>query len=89
MKDLTNSNIDRKNILNNNIALKRIYEYVGFEGIFFNEEYRYSKTMVANFLELKNVQLTDTLRILKQKPLNKKLKNLKKWKEKNKWLALN
>ena len=49
MKDLTNSNIDRQNILNNNIALKRIYEYVGFEGIFYNEEYRYSKTMVANF----------------------------------------
>ena len=48
-KGLTNSNIDRQNILNNNIALKRIYEYVGFEGIFFNEEYRYSKTMVANF----------------------------------------
>lgn len=49
MKDLTNSNVDRQNILNNNLALERIYEYVGFVGIYFNQEYRYTKTMVANF----------------------------------------
>lgn len=49
MKDLTNSNVDRQNILNNSVALKRIYEYVGFEGIYFNDEYCYTKTMVANF----------------------------------------
>jgi len=51
-KDLTNSQIDRQNILNNSIALKRIYEYVGFEGIFFNEEYRYTKAMIANFFDV-------------------------------------
>lgn len=49
MKDLTNSNIDRQNILNNSKALERIYEYVGFKGIIFNKEFYYTKTMVARF----------------------------------------
>ncbi|MCX6152584.1 MAG: DNA-binding protein [Candidatus Kapabacteria bacterium] len=48
-KDLTNSNIDRQNILNNPFALERIYEYVGFSGIYFDNEYRYTKAMVADF----------------------------------------
>ena len=33
-KDLTNSDIDRQNILNNRFALERIQEYIGFTGIF-------------------------------------------------------
>ncbi len=48
-RDLTNSNVDRQNILNNNVALNKIYEYVGFTGILFDGEYRYTKTMVSNF----------------------------------------
>lgn len=48
-KELTNSNIERQNILNNPFALKRIQEYVGFSGLLFEDEYRYTKSMVAKF----------------------------------------
>ncbi len=48
-KDLTNSNIERQNILNNKYALERIQEYVGFRGILFEGEYKYTKKMVADF----------------------------------------
>lgn len=51
-KDLTNSNINRQNILNNTFALNEIYEYIGFQGIYFNGEYKYTKTMVADFYNI-------------------------------------
>jgi hypothetical protein len=34
-KDLTNSSVDRKNIVNNNYAIQEVYEQVGFYGIKF------------------------------------------------------
>ncbi|MCF7920271.1 MAG: hypothetical protein K9N06_10210 [Candidatus Cloacimonetes bacterium] len=37
-KDLTNSNIDRQNILNNRYAIANIQEYIGFSGMLFQEE---------------------------------------------------
>ncbi|MBE9467505.1 MAG: hypothetical protein IMY72_04170 [Bacteroidetes bacterium] len=43
MKDLTNSNIDRQNILNNRFAIERIQEYIGLPGMLFKDEYRYKK----------------------------------------------
>ncbi|HBL78052.1 MAG: DNA-binding protein [Bacteroidetes bacterium GWF2_42_66] len=49
MKDLTNSNIDRQNILNNRFALEKIQKYIGLSGILFEGEYRYTTQMVANF----------------------------------------
>lgn len=48
-KDLTASNIDRQNILNNNYAVEKIQEYIGFSGILFEGEYKYTKSMVAQF----------------------------------------
>ena len=33
MKDLTNSQIERRNVLNNNLAVREIYEQVGFQGV--------------------------------------------------------
>jgi len=42
MKDLTNSNIYRQNILNNRFATERIQEYIGLAGMLFKEEYRFS-----------------------------------------------
>lgn len=48
-KDLTNSGIERQNILNNKYALKRIQEYVGIEGMLFEGEYRFTKEMVVIF----------------------------------------
>jgi hypothetical protein len=37
MKDLSNSIIDRKNVLNNNTAVKEIYNQLGFVGIEFDK----------------------------------------------------
>lgn len=52
MKDLTNSNIERQNILNNKYALRRIQEYIGFTGMFFEEEYKFTKEMLAEFFNI-------------------------------------
>lgn len=49
MKDLTNSNIDRQNILNNRFALEKIQEYIGLSGMLFEGEYKFTTQMVADF----------------------------------------
>lgn len=51
-KDLTNSSIDRKNILNNNLAIQEVYEQVGFYGIKFEGKYRFTKQQVAQYFEV-------------------------------------
>jgi hypothetical protein len=52
MKDLTNSNIERQNILNNRYALEQIQDYVGLPAILFENEYWLTKQMVADFFEV-------------------------------------
>ena len=52
MKDLTDSNIERQNILNNKFALQRIQEYVGLPGMLFEGEYKFTKKMVADFFQI-------------------------------------
>jgi len=52
MKDLTTSNIERQNILNNNFAIEQIQKYIGFTGMLFENEYRFTKEMVADFFEV-------------------------------------
>lgn len=52
MKDLTVSNIDRQNVLNNPVALNTIQEYIGLSGMFFNEEYVFTKDMLASFYNI-------------------------------------
>ena len=52
MKDLTNSNIERQNILNNKFALKSIQEYIGLTGMYFEGEYKFTKEMVVEFFEV-------------------------------------
>lgn len=52
MKDLTVSNIDRQNVLNNHIALQAIQEYIGLSGMFFNEEYVFTKDMLSSFYNI-------------------------------------
>ena len=52
MKDLTNSDIDRQNILNNQYALTQIQEYIGLPGMLFEGEYRFTKEMIAGFFEI-------------------------------------
>lgn len=51
-KDLTNSQIERKNVLNNNYAIKEIYDSVGFIGVMFEKKYRFTKQQVANYFEV-------------------------------------
>lgn len=52
MNDLTKSNIERQNILNNKYAIQRVQEYVGLPGMMFEGEYRFTKQMVADFFEV-------------------------------------
>jgi len=52
MNDLTTSNIERQNVLNNKYALEQIQEYVGLPGMLFEGEYRFTKQMMADFFEV-------------------------------------
>lgn len=51
-KDLTNSIIERKNILNNNMAIKAIYDNIGFNGILFEGKYRFTKNQISQFYDV-------------------------------------
>ncbi|GAB3825044.1 DNA-binding protein [Pontibacter rugosus] len=51
-RDLTTSGIHRKNILNNNIALKELYKELDFAGVMFEGKYRYTKKLVADFFDV-------------------------------------
>ena len=52
MKDLTISNIERQNVLNNRFAVSKVQEHLDIEGMLFEEEYRFTKKMVADFYEV-------------------------------------
>jgi hypothetical protein len=49
---LSESEIDRRNILNNPYALEAIQEQVGFVGIKFNSEYKFTVKQVSDFYEV-------------------------------------
>ena len=51
-RDLTNSRIDRANILNNTYTLEKIQEHIGIMGILFEGSYRFTKKQVADFYEV-------------------------------------
>lgn len=51
-KDLTNSSLVRQNILNNKIALPEIQKAVGIKGVLFEQEYRFTKSQLAQFFEI-------------------------------------
>lgn len=48
-KDLTISNIERQNVLNNRLAIDAIANEIDITGMMFENEYRFTKTMVADF----------------------------------------
>ena len=52
MNDLTVSNIERQNILNNRYAVDALQENLGFTGMLFEGEYRFTKKMVADFYDV-------------------------------------
>ncbi len=51
-KDLTNSRIDRQNVLNNRYAIEEIQKAAGIRGILFEGEYKLSKKQIAAFFEI-------------------------------------
>lgn len=51
-KDLTQSVIDRQNILNNNQAIESIQSKIGISGLFYDYEYKFTTKMVADFYEI-------------------------------------
>ena len=52
MNNLTVSNIERQNVLNNRYAVDALQENLGFTGMLFEGEYRFTKKMVADFYEV-------------------------------------
>ena len=52
MSKLIESDIQRQNILNNRFAVERIQTYIGFPGMLYQGEYRFTKKMVAEFYEV-------------------------------------
>ncbi len=52
MNDLTVSNIERQNVLNNRYAVNALQENLGFTGMLFEGEYRFTKKMVAEFYDV-------------------------------------
>ena len=51
-KDLTQSNIERQNILNNRMAVEKIADTLEISGMLFDGEYRFTKQMVADFYDV-------------------------------------
>lgn len=49
MKDLTNSAIDRQNILNNPEALSNIQSHLGITGMLYEDEYRFTTAQIADY----------------------------------------
>lgn len=52
MNDLTVSNIERQNVLNNHYAIEQIKDTLGITGMAFEGEYRFTKKMVADYYEV-------------------------------------
>lgn len=51
-KDLTNSRLDRQNILNNDMAVEEIQETSKIKTVFWNEKYYLTKDMVADYFRV-------------------------------------
>jgi hypothetical protein len=51
-RDLTTSAIDRKKILNDNDAIKAVYDNLGFKGVLFEGRYRFTKQQLVRFYEV-------------------------------------
>ena len=49
VKDLTNSTIDRQNILNNEIAILEIKKTAGIKGVLFEDKIVFTKEMISEF----------------------------------------
>lgn len=50
--DLTNSKIDRQNILNNPDFVENIQEFMGIRGMLYEDEFRFTTAQIADFYEV-------------------------------------
>jgi hypothetical protein len=66
-KDLTNSDLDRKNILNNNIAIQEVYQQVGFLGLNMMVNFDLPNNNLRNILKLTYEQLKGLLKTIEMK----------------------
>jgi hypothetical protein len=53
-KNLTDSSLDRQNILNNKYALEEIQKATGIHGVLFENELKFVKSQLADFFEIDN-----------------------------------
>lgn len=51
-KDLTTSDLHRRNILNNRYAIQEIESEIAFRGVWFEESVRYTKRQIAQFFAI-------------------------------------
>ena len=91
MKNLTVSAIDRQNILNNKKAVENIQEYLGISGMFFQNEFRFTKQQTAEFFTIDQSTIDRNLlqhdQELKHNGyVNLKGKALKEFKEEFGWM---
>lgn len=61
MKDLTQSAIDRQNILNNSQAVEKIQNFIGLTGLLYEGEYLFTSKMVADFFKVTTRTITNVL----------------------------
>jgi hypothetical protein len=52
MKDLTGSSVDRQNILNNKDAIDNIRKHLGIDGMYFENELRFTRQQIIDFYEI-------------------------------------
>ncbi len=52
MTDLTGSSIDRQNILNHKDAIENIRKYLGLDGMYFENELRFTRQQIIDFYEV-------------------------------------
>ena len=52
MKDLTTSDIDRQNVLNNTLVLDNLRAYLGVPSMLFQGEYTYTKQQISEFYQI-------------------------------------
>ena len=51
-KDLTTCQVDRQNILNNELAITELQKQTGIQGVVFEERLRFTKAMVETSFEV-------------------------------------
>lgn len=56
MKELTNSNIERQNVLNNHFAVSKVQEHLEIKGMLLEGEYRFTKKWLPIFIKLIHLQ---------------------------------